>query len=351
MKILAEESAENLKQRLQQHLAEDLAAVNSILHKNLRSSNAFVSDVLEHVSRFRGKQIRPMLLLLSNGLLNRRPSPTAHTLAAVVELIHTATLVHDDVIDEAETRRHVATIHRRWNTETSVLLGDYLFSRSFHLAATTGDAEACRLIGLATDRTCEGELNQTAARVETSVVLDSGSDSDEASPRLFDALEREYFRIIRDKTGQLFALSCLLGARTADASPEQQRAARQFGMRLGMAFQIMDDLLDLQSSHSSTGKDSANDLINHRLTLPLIRALRCGTSQERQFLVEVVQRGKSSELHQLQEMNMFTDGLNSAYRTAEQLVQRAYVNLERFPESVERQLLKSIAAFSICRSH
>ena len=156
----------DLKSELMKHLSADLAGVNGILKAKLRSSSDFVSDITEHVSRFQGKQIRPILVMLFERAISGSSSVTGRTLAAAVEMIHTATLVHDDVIDEAETRRHVATVHRRWNTETSVLLGDYLFSKSFHLAASTGDAEACRLIGLATDRTCEGELNQTAARLQ-----------------------------------------------------------------------------------------------------------------------------------------------------------------------------------------
>ncbi len=156
------ENRDELKQRIQQLLAADLVAVNALLSRQFRNPNMFVQDVASHVSRFQGKQIRPILTLLSAEVF--APAAAArdnvHRLAAVVEMIHTATLVHDDVIDDASLRRHVSTVHRRWNTETSVLFGDYLFSKAFHLAATTGDAEACRLIGLATDRTCEGELNQ-----------------------------------------------------------------------------------------------------------------------------------------------------------------------------------------------
>ena len=185
---------DELKQRIQHLLAADLL-LSTPVARQFRNPNMFVQDVAQHVSRFQGKQIRPILTLLSAHLFC--PASAArenvHRLAAVVEMIHTATLVHDDVIDDASLRRHVSTVHRRWNTETSVLFGDYLLSKAFHLAATTGDAEACRLIGLATDRTCEGELNQIAARLEQSTS------------------ERDYFRVIGGKTGQLFAVSCLLG--------------------------------------------------------------------------------------------------------------------------------------------
>ena len=197
--VMVVSNRDELKQQIHQLLAADLAAVNALLSRQFRNPNMFVQDVAYHVSRFQGKQIRPILTLLSARLFDPSEPAKEHVfrLAAVVEMIHTATLVHDDVIDDSSLRRHVSTVHRRWNTETSVLFGDYLLSKAFHLAATTGDAEACRLIGLATDRTCEGELNQIEARLEHSTS------------------ERDYFRVMGGKTGQLFAVACLLGARGA----------------------------------------------------------------------------------------------------------------------------------------
>ena len=324
---------EDLKTQLNSHLSDDLAAVNSILRRRLRSSSDFVSDITEHVSRFQGKQIRPMLLLLCERAIAGHSSDGGHILAAAVEMIHTATLVHDDVIDEADTRRHVATVHRRWNTETSILLGDYLFSKSFHLAASTGDAEACRLIGLATDRTCEGELNQTAARLQRS------------------RSQLDYFRIIRDKTGQLFGLSCLLGARAATAAVPQQRAARRFGIRLGLAFQIADDILDLTETSASTGKDAGNDLQNGRWTLPLLRALRCAGDVETKRLCSLLESETDGRCRSLVALPCVQTGIQSAQQTALDLAGRAISDLQHFPESVDRLLLQKIAAFAVQRQH
>ena len=323
----------DLKTQLANLLSGDLAAVNAILRRRLQSSSDFVSDVTEHVSRFQGKQIRPILLLLFERAIAGHSSECGKTLAAAVEMIHTATLVHDDVIDEAETRRHVATVHRRWNTETSVLLGDYLFSKSFHMAASTGDAEACRLIGLATDRTCEGELNQTAARLQRS------------------KSEFDYFRIIRDKTGQLFGLSCLLGARSADGSLQQQRAARRFGIRLGLAFQIADDILDLTETASSTGKDEGNDLQNGRLTLPLLRAFRNASEYEANELLAVLENDADDRRTALNAMPCIQAGIRSAQQSALQLVERAQNDLACLPDSPERSLLQMIAGFAVQRQH
>lgn len=331
---------DDLRERLQHEIGSDLNAVHQVLLAQFRNPNEFVAEVCEHVARFQGKRIRPILLLLSAGLggISEQRRPIAHKLAAVVEMIHTATLVHDDVIDDADLRRHVSTVHRRWNTQTSVLLGDYLFSKAFHLSATTGDAEACRLIGRATDRTCEGELNQIAARLE-------GTES-----------ERDYFRVIAGKTGQLFAVSCLLGARAADATAAQQVQLRQFGMRLGLAFQIADDVLDLTESCEVTGKDEANDLQNGRLTLPLLRSLRVATDQQRRQLLDVLSSDAAIESQPdvracLIKMPCVQQGVESARGTAEELIHRAIGNLHRLPECNARHLLEAIASFAIHRSH
>ncbi|MBL8817416.1 MAG: polyprenyl synthetase family protein [Planctomyces sp.] len=326
---------ENLKQRLQQVTGDDLLRVHRVLEQQFRNPNAFVQELCEHVARYQGKRIRPMILLLSARMAGADAAgmSVGVKLGAVVEMIHTATLVHDDVIDDADLRRHVSTVHRRWNTETSVLLGDYLFSRAFHLAATTGDAEACRLIGRATDRTCEGELNQIAARIEQSTS------------------ERDYFRVISGKTGQLFSVSCRLGGRVAGASEKGMSHLRQFGMRLGLAFQIADDVLDLTENSQTTGKDAANDLNNHRLTLPLLRSLALGDDFERRKIRESLLSSDPADHQRLRTSSVVQRGVESARQTAEELVRRACRNLHFFPPSDSRDLLESIAMFSVVRSH
>ncbi len=323
-----------LKAQILTLIGDDLTAVNAMLARQFRNPNMFVQDVAQHVSRFRGKQIRPVLTLLTARMCDGFDSgrETVHRLAAVVEMIHTATLVHDDVIDDAEMRRHVSTVHRRWNTETSVLFGDYLLSKAFHLAATTGDAEACRLIGLATDRTCEGELNQIAARLEQSTS------------------ERDYFRIIGGKTGQLFAVSCLLGARSAGASAADQATLKLFGRRIGLAFQITDDVLDLTESAERTGKDAANDLSNHRMTLPLLRALQCGSDSEVRRLKDLMSSDTAGAQQQLSQEPLVREGLESAQTTATAFVRRAVATLHRMPASPARSALETIAWFATERS-
>lgn len=350
-------SSEDLKRSIQEYLQQDLGRVNQILRSQLRSSSPLVSEMVDHVSRYQGKQLRPILLMLTFRMAataaevpdvldasestSQRKKPIDETvsareaacmLAASVEMIHLATLVHDDVIDEAETRRHVATVHRRWNTEASVLLGDFLFSRAFHLSATAGDAPSCALIGKATDRTCEGELNQMAARLEQS------------------RSELDYFRIIRGKTGQLFGLSCRLGARSASASSSQQLAASRFGLRLGLAFQIADDILDLTESTEKTGKDAANDVQNGRRTLPILRALRFAPPEEAKILDDLLSQTEEDAFERIKSLPSVAKGIQSANQTARELVRRAIRDLELFHDSDERQLLASIAEFSVQRN-
>jgi octaprenyl-diphosphate synthase len=323
-----------LKQRIADVLAEDLIAVREELSRQFCSPSMFVRDVAEHVGRFQGKQIRPILLLLSSRISgiaggHRRQ---AAMLAAVVEMIHAATLVHDDVIDDADLRRHVSTVHRRWNTETSVLFGDYLFSRAFHLAATTGDAEACRLIGRATNRTCEGELNQIGARLEQSLS------------------ERDYFRVVYGKTAQLFAVSCRLGARVGGASESLQSQLSQFGSRLGIAFQIADDVLDLTETAESTGKDSANDLANQRMTLPVLRALRLASADDRERIRGLLFSADPADQQVLRESGLLQQGIESARQSCERFAERAVRCLRGFPDSEERLLLELVATYSAHRS-
>jgi octaprenyl-diphosphate synthase len=333
-------SATDLKAQIQQHLSADLQGVNQIIEQSLHSPSSFVANVLEHVSRYRGKQIRPILLLLMNRMVAGTATRKGQTLAAAIEMIHMATLVHDDVIDEAETRRHVATVHRRWNTETSVLLGDFLFSRAFHLSATTGDPSACVLIGKATDRICEGELNQIAARLE-------GSNS-----------EVDYFRIVRGKTGQLFALSCQLGVASAGGSAEECKAAWRFGVRLGTAFQIADDALDVTQSLESTGKDAGNDLKNGRRTLPVLRALQTGATDsstvaqdELRILNEWLRGERLVAPTEFRQIGLMQRGVQSALDTAEQLVGRAIRDLRSFAQSTDRQILEAIAGYAVRREN
>jgi len=232
-------------------IGQDLAQVEHRLQSALHHDDPFIDELAQRSFRLGGKRLRPALLLLTAqaaGGIN----DSHHTLAAVVEMIHTATLVHDDVLDEAAIRRHEDTINARWNNQTSILLGDYLFSQAFYLASSLDTTFGCRTIGRSTNIVCEGELLQTAA---------SGN---------FDLHREQYFRIIGAKTAELCACCCSLGAHYAGADEQTVEQLTSFGQQLGIAFQIADDLLDLVGEEQTVGKSLGTDLTKHRMTLPLI---------------------------------------------------------------------------------
>src|SRR5205807_7872819 len=231
--------------------ARDLDKVEGILRANLETSQPGVARLMSHLSHYRGKRLRPALLLLT-AHASGRVTPTHFVLGAVVEMIHTATLVHDDVLDDATVRRHVSTINAGWGNQASILLGDYLFTHAFHLTSTLGDANACRLIGEATNRLCAGELHQICERGN------------------LDLSEDAYFDIIDGKTAELTSCCCRLGAMYSGMDEEAVESLATFGRSLGMAFQIADDLLDLVGEERSAGKSLGTDLEQQKLTLPII---------------------------------------------------------------------------------
>ncbi len=216
-----------------------------------------------------GKRLRPALLLLAAkacGQVNAQHL----TLAAVVEMVHTATLVHDDVLDEASVRRHLATVNARWDNEASVLLGDFLFSHAFYLASTLESTLACQLIGRATNVVCEGEIRQKGSRGDFAL--------DEAT----------YFEILDAKTAALCACCCQLGAHFAGADESMTQRLTQFGRKLGIAFQIADDLLDVVGNETTVGKSLGTDLEKQKPTLPLIRALQIADDAQRASILAVL---------------------------------------------------------------
>lgn len=235
-------------------IAEDLAEAERIFASELTSQSSFVQRLVEHSADFRGKRLRPALVLLVARACGR-VSPSHRVLAAVVEMIHTATLVHDDILDEAMVRRHAATINAEWGNEPAVLLGDFLFSHAFHLAASLETTRACRWIGQATNLVCEGEMQQIHNR--------GNLDLDEAT----------YIEIVRGKTAELTAICGRLGAHYAGAGEAIETAMENYGRDLGVAFQIADDVLDLWGEERTAGKTLGTDLDKQKLTLPLIRFL------------------------------------------------------------------------------
>jgi octaprenyl-diphosphate synthase len=310
--------------------AADLEEVERILARTLRSRYAQVAPVVDHVRHFRGKRLRPLLLLLTARACGK-VTPAHHVLGAVVEMIHTATLVHDDILDGADVRRHVPTVNARWGTQTGVLLGDYLFTHAFHLASTL-DAQACRLIGAATNRVCEGEMYQG---------LERGN---------LDLTEAAYFDVIDGKTAELLACCCQLGALYSGAPAETVQALTRYGRWVGVAFQIADDLLDLVGEEKTTGKSLGTDLEQQKMTLPLIRLLQQGPRGLADRVRHILNAPGNHKRELLRPCLAECDGLDYARRKAEEFAGKARKELACLPPSPCRAILESVADRVVHRS-
>ena len=311
---------------------EELDQVEDLLREQLRSEHPFVDGLVRYGFRLGGKRLRPALLLLSaQACAGLRPAHVV--LAAAVEMIHTATLIHDDVLDEATMRRHLDTVNVRWDNETSVLLGDYLFTRSLCLASSLDDVFACRALGDASRAMCEGELRQVESRGNYALT------------------EPQYFDIITGKTAALTACCCRLGAHYAAADPPAEEALTRYGLQLGIAFQIADDLLDVFGDEATVGKSLGTDLLKQKSTLPLIRLLDRVTAGER---AELLSQLSGSDNHHREILRGWwdrSDALAYARQQAHEFAHRASQELAGLAPSPARDALAALAEFVVNRQH
>ena len=310
---------------------QDLAAVDRRLQSELRHADPFIDELAQHSFRLGGKRLRPALLLLAARAVGE-VNDAHRTLGAVVEMVHTATLVHDDVLDEAALRRHLDTVNARWSNQTSVLLGDYLFTHAFYLASTLETTFGCRTIGRSTNIVCEGELRQTAS---------AGN---------FLLSREEYLAIIEAKTAELCACCTLLGAHYAGADEATVERLADYGRRLGIAFQIIDDLLDLEGEERSTGKSLGTDLAHHKMTLPLILLrdqLDAGDAARLQALCEEPDQGHARVLLSWLEE---AGALREARRLAEHYADAATADLAPLADTDGKRILAELATFVVARN-
>ncbi|MDA0661038.1 MAG: polyprenyl synthetase family protein [Planctomycetota bacterium] len=311
---------------------EGMGRVEESLQEQLRARHAELQPLLEHCGELSGKRLRPLLLLLSASASGNSAKNQVR-LATCVEMIHLATLIHDDILDQADQRRHRPTAHRLWGNQAAVLLGDYLFTHSFYLASTTGDARACEILGDATNRVCEGELRQ----------IRTAGD--------FSLDQEAYLSMIEGKTAALCDCSCQLGARCAGATQEIQTAMSRYGRDIGIAFQIMDDLLDIVGSEKQVGKTLGSDLEQVKLTLPLIHALSRVNELQRTEIYELVRSPSRTREQGLMEWYLKTDALTYTRRVAESYIESARKQLQRLPDSAARRSLVSVGEFILRRDH
>ena len=307
-----------------------LAEVERRFDRELCSELPVVNALCDRVRRYRGKMLRPTLLLLSGEACGEINDEHV-TLAVVVEMVHAATLVHDDVLDEAALRRKQATVNATEGNKTAVLLGDYLISHAFHLCSSLNDQYASRRIGATTNTVCEGELMQVHHRghVELS--------------------EADYLEIIRRKTAVLTGTCCALGARYAGASFDAVEAWERFGADLGMAFQIVDDLLDCTGTEQQMGKTLGRDLNLGDPTLPVIHALAQAEPTILGQLVSALRNGRVASRERVRAWLEQTDSIAYAYRVADEYLAAARGHLATIPPGPSRDSLAAVTDFILLR--
>lgn len=315
---------------LYQPVAAEMDHVEEVLRREMRSDYPYVDELVQYGSLLGGKRLRPALLLLVAKAMGNT-GPDHLVLAAVVEMIHTATLIHDDVLDGATLRRHVSTVNSRWDTDASVLLGDFLFTHAFYLASTLDSTQACQWIGRATNIVCEGEMRQKGSRGQ------------------FQLGEHEYFEILEAKTAELCACCCRLGAHFADASETRTEQMAEYGRCLGIAFQIADDLLDLAGDESTVGKSLGTDLQKQKPTLPVIHALQVADAAQRQEIMGVLSNPHPGDLKELCALLHDQDAFQYVREMAQQFAHQAGQQLEGLPDSPARKTLQHLTELVVQR--
>ncbi|HEY6825783.1 MAG TPA: polyprenyl synthetase family protein [Gemmatimonadaceae bacterium] len=313
-------------------IADDMAAVDRVLRESLRSDVVLIREVATHIIAGGGKRLRPALLLLAAracGYAGR----DHHTLAAVIEMIHTATLLHDDVVDESQLRRGKSTANAQFGNPASVLVGDFLYSRTFQLMVAVNRMRILAIVAEATNLIAEGEVMQ---------LMHTGDA----------ALEEEaYFAVIERKTAKLFEASGRLGAVLGDASAECEDGLAQYGKHLGVAFQIMDDVLDYSGEAAEIGKNLGDDLSDGKMTLPLIRALALGTPDEAEVIRHAVAGGGLTDFAPVVAALHRTGALAYARERAEAEAAAAAACLAVLPPSAAAKSLLQLSTFAARRSY
>jgi octaprenyl-diphosphate synthase len=328
-----ETKAKPPQDRLADWLAEDMAAVNALIRERMASKHApRIPEVTAHLVEAGGKRLRPMLTLAAARMLGYQG--TDHQkLAATVEFIHTATLLHDDVVDESQRRRGRPTANLLWDNKSSVLVGDYLFSRSFQLMVETGSLRVLDILANASATIAEGEVLQLTAAQDLA--------TDEAI----------YLQVIRGKTAALFSAATEVGGVISGAPDAQVKALFDYGDALGIAFQIVDDILDYGGSAAVIGKNTGDDFRERKLTLPVIKAVAKATPEERAFWVRVIEKGdqRDGDLEQAMAILSRHGGMADARAEALAWAGRARQALDNLPVHPLRDMLLELAEYVVAR--
>lgn len=315
---------------IRDRIAPDMQAVDRVIRASLHSDVLLVRQVAEHIIAGGGKRLRPALVILSAGAFGYAGS-AHHQLAAIVEFIHTATLLHDDVVDESKLRRGRATSNALFGNAASVLVGDFVYSRAFQMMVGIGSMRVMEVLADATNVIAEGEVLQLM------------------SCHNADVDEQGYLQVIRCKTAKLFEAATRLGAVISGVPQRDEEAMAQYGMHIGTAFQLIDDVLDYSGSATEMGKNIGDDLAEGKATLPLIYAMRNGSPQEARVVRDAIERGGIAELNPVLDAIRRTGALDYARQQAQAEVRVASHAIAHLPRSTHLDCLLELARFAVER--
>lgn len=310
----------------------ELAATDKFILSQLQSEIPLINQMVEYILKCGGKRIRPLVLLLSAKAFNQSGENPVQ-LASVIELIHTATLLHDDVVDNSTMRRGHKTANLVWGNEASVLVGDFLYSRAFQIVVNLRRQSVLDIFAQATHYMAEGEILQ--------LVHAHNPDTTEAT----------YFDVIQRKTAKLFEVAAELGVALAERAEDAMKAMRSYGLDLGLAYQLIDDVLDYSGASEQTGKNVGNDLAEGKMTLLMIEALRKGSKAEKTLLREAIESGKTDSVASVIEIIESTGAIEYTAQLARQYAHKACSALTQIPASPHRQALHDLAEFVVQRSY
>ncbi|MCG7656120.1 polyprenyl synthetase family protein [Wielerella bovis] len=315
----------------QQHLEHDLSRVNAVVNQAVQSDVALISQIGTYIIGAGGKRLRPILTILSGKCLGY-DDDKLYSLAAMVEFIHTSTLLHDDVVDESELRRGRKTANNLFGNAAAVLVGDFLYTRAFQLMVGSGSLKILEVMADATNIIAEGEVMQ---------LMNIGN---------VDITEAQYLQVIQYKTAKLFEAAAQVGAILAGATPEQETALKDFGMYMGTAFQIIDDVLDYSGSVEQIGKNVGDDLAEGKPTLPLIYLMQQGSAQAAQDVRTALQNADREYFSKIHQHVTQSDALNYCMKQAQQAVDKAIGSLKALPNNEITQAMQQMAQKSIERA-
>lgn len=313
-------------------VAMELAALEDRLSGELATKSAALRELVRHISRYSGKRLRPALVYLAAKATGGRVTPEHDKIAAIVELIHTATLIHDDILDHADVRRRVPTVNALHGNHVAVLLGDFVYAHAFAMSVELSTPEASKVLARVTKIVCQGEIEQIFDRFD------------------FGISEQTYISIIEAKTAELYAAAAELGASYSGAERRHVQALSNFGRSIGIAFQIIDDCLDLTGDEAIVGKSLGTDLEGGKITLPLIRLRERGSEAERKRLQAIIlDEAVENRRQRLSEQFDLGPVLDESFKRADDFIKEALAELEILPPTPARDALRAVAEFVLCR--